>query len=192
MDFVVVDVETANEHPASICQVGVATFRGGKLEDVWGTLVNPRDSFSPFNQRIHGISPEHVCHSPTWPHLQPQLHLLLSGRTVASHTEFDRTAMDYANRRHNLNSIQSMAWVDTCNIARAVWPNYPNHKLTSLARTLDIPYQAHDAKEDARCAGEILLRAAKVTGLGIRAILQADPARLCVMASRFKKRRLDI
>ncbi len=32
MDFVVVDVETANADLSSICQVGIASFRGGLLD----------------------------------------------------------------------------------------------------------------------------------------------------------------
>ena len=33
MEFVVIDVETANANLASICQVGIASFRNGELVD---------------------------------------------------------------------------------------------------------------------------------------------------------------
>lgn len=44
MDFVAIDVETANANMASICQVGVATYSAGALVDEWKTYVNPRTS----------------------------------------------------------------------------------------------------------------------------------------------------
>jgi DNA polymerase-3 subunit epsilon len=43
MNFVAVDVETANPDFASICQIGIARFEGGKLTEEWSTLVNPDD-----------------------------------------------------------------------------------------------------------------------------------------------------
>jgi DNA polymerase-3 subunit epsilon len=54
MDFVALDVETANADSSSICQIGLATFEDGCLVDEWSTLVNPEDYFDPFNVSIHG------------------------------------------------------------------------------------------------------------------------------------------
>ena len=55
MYFVVIDVETANPDPSSICQVGVASFREGQLHGSWESLVNPEDYFDGINLAIHGI-----------------------------------------------------------------------------------------------------------------------------------------
>ena len=38
MNFVSVDVETANSDRASICQIGIAVFKDGKLVDEWVSL----------------------------------------------------------------------------------------------------------------------------------------------------------
>ena len=43
MDFVAVDVETANADIASICQIGVVAFENGRVKESWQTLVNPED-----------------------------------------------------------------------------------------------------------------------------------------------------
>jgi hypothetical protein len=40
-----------------------------------------------------------------------------------------------------------------------------------LARQLQIEYRAHDAAEDARCAGEILLRATNSSSQKLRGFL---------------------
>jgi DNA polymerase-3 subunit epsilon len=167
MDFVAIDVETANQHPSSICQIGIAVFSRGRLVSTWGTLVNPEDSFLPFNIQLHGIRPCDVVKSPTWVHVQSDLRSYLEHRVVASHTYFDRGAMAGANGRYGVRALSVPCWIDTCQTARTAWPHLPNHKLTSLARTFGIVYGAHDATEDARCAGEILILAALGTGLSL-------------------------
>ena len=67
MNFVVIDVETANPDLSSICQVGVVEFRDGKLHDSWESLVNPEDYFDDMNVSIHGIEDHMVCNAPKWP-----------------------------------------------------------------------------------------------------------------------------
>ena len=49
-----------------------------------------------------------------------------------------------------------------------VWPEFlrSGYGLANVAARFGIAYQAHDALEDARCAGMILLRAVAETGLG--------------------------
>lgn len=93
MNFVVVDVETANQRPSSICQIGIACFHNGMLTETWGELVDPEDSFLPFNTQLHGIGPRDVSSAPTWPDLQPRLRSFLEQHVLASHTFFDRTAL---------------------------------------------------------------------------------------------------
>ena len=53
MDFVAIDVETANADMASICQIGLAKFKDGKLVEEWSSLVDPEDYFDFINVDIH-------------------------------------------------------------------------------------------------------------------------------------------
>jgi DNA polymerase III epsilon subunit-like protein len=163
MDFIVIDVETANQNCSSICQIGIASFRDGRLDSVWSTLVNPDDEFLLFNIQLHGIGPDHIRQSPSWRDMQPLLQNLLQDKICASHNNFDRRAIEGASRRHKCTCIQPARWVDTCRIARSVWPHFTSHRLANLASQLQIEYHPHDAAEDARCAGEVLLRAADVS-----------------------------
>jgi len=41
MEFVAIDVETANADMASICQIGIATFENAVLKNEWKTYVDP-------------------------------------------------------------------------------------------------------------------------------------------------------
>ena len=66
MEFVAIDVETANADMASICQIGIARFENGVLADEWKTYVDPQDYFDGMNIAIHGIDERVVAGSPTF------------------------------------------------------------------------------------------------------------------------------
>ena len=175
VDYFVVDVETANQARASICQIGIAFFAGGRMVDSWESLVNPHDEFLEFNVALHGIGPGTVAHAPSWSELCPQVMSLLAGAAVASHTSFDRGALNGACLRAAVPAVPYTKWIDTCWLARHAWPQLPNHKLPTLARTFRIAYKAHDALEDARVAGEVLALALRERQISIGELL-ATPA----------------
>ena len=52
MDFVAIDVETANADLASICQIGIVAFENGSVKESWQSLVNPEDYFH-FHQHLY-------------------------------------------------------------------------------------------------------------------------------------------
>ena len=67
MNFVALDVETANQDSAAICQIGVVTFDQGQVVESWETLVDPEDHFDSLNISIHGITDESVVDAPIFP-----------------------------------------------------------------------------------------------------------------------------
>ena len=168
MNFVVIDVETANADLSSICQIGIASFRDGILHNSWESLVNPEDEFDPTCVSIHGITEEKVRSSPNWAAVYSEVSSLLQGNIVASHTAFDRVALLRACEKNNLVRCECR-WLDSAMVVRRAWPIFSRsgYGLTNVAAEFGIKYKPHDALEDARCAGEILLRAISETGLGI-------------------------
>lgn len=46
MDFVAIDVETANPDMSSICQIGVAVYQNGQIIEEWKTYIDPEDYFN--------------------------------------------------------------------------------------------------------------------------------------------------
>ncbi len=96
MEFVALDVETANADCSSICQIGIARFDDGCLAEEWSTLVNPEDDFDPFNVSIHGITADMVEDSPVFPNLAENVRGRLKSRVVVCHTPFDRVAISRA------------------------------------------------------------------------------------------------
>ena len=166
MEFVAIDVETANADLSSICQVGIALFRDGELTDSWVTLVDPEDYFDAVNVSIHGIDEESVESAPTWQEIFPQVTARIQDRIVVSHTPFDRLAIQRACYRSNLEECEC-TWLDSARVVRSVWPQFSRsgYGLSNVAGHFGIIYKAHDALEDARCAGLLILRAVAETGL---------------------------
>lgn len=164
--FVALDVETANRHQRSICQVALVVFDDGRKIAGDVALVDPNDDFDPINVGIHGIRPEAVRGAMSFRQLHARLAPLLSGRHVLSHHTFDRIAMAQASAFHGLEPI-TCTWVDSCAVSRRVWPELKEaggHGLKNLARHFEIPLRHHDALEDARAAGLVMIRAMKASG----------------------------
>jgi DNA polymerase-3 subunit epsilon len=64
VEFVALDVETANADMSSICQVGMARFMNRELLEEWKTYVDPEDYFDEINISIHGIDEARVKGAP--------------------------------------------------------------------------------------------------------------------------------
>jgi DNA polymerase-3 subunit epsilon len=166
MDFVVIDVETANADLSSICRVGIASFRDGLLAEAWVSLVNPEDYFDYINVSIHGIDEAQVTNAPTWEDVLPEVNSRLKGRIVVCHSPFDRVAVARACDRAQLRGCEC-TWLDSARVVRRAWPQFSKsgYGLPNVAAHFGIEYKAHDALDDARCAGLLLLRAIADTGL---------------------------
>lgn len=185
MNFVAIDVETANPDFASICQVGVAAFRDGTLHDTWESLVDPDDYFDEMNVAVHGIDERAVRGAPKWQTVHELLAPWLRGHVVASHTPFDRAALSRACEKNGLPP-HSCTWLDTARVVRRAWPAFAQkgYGLANVTKHLNIQFQHHNSKEDARAAGEVLLRAMAVTGLSVEQWLDrtAKPINPCSTA----------
>jgi DNA polymerase III subunit epsilon len=167
--FTAIDVETANADLESICQIGIARFKDGELAGRWESLVNPQDYFDPFNVAIHGIDEDMVAHAPTFDDVHRELLRMLTDQVVVSHTHFDRIAVERVCERYDLTPL-SCTWLDSARIVRRAWPDRyaeSGYGLANVAADLGIEYRAHDALEDARAAGLIVLHAVEATGLSI-------------------------
>lgn len=174
-DFVVIDVETANRGRHSICQIGIVGYRDGVECLAEETLVDPQDDFEPFNIQFHGISPQKVRGAPCFGDLHDWVSGHLGSRITVAHSGFDQSALRAACGRHGLPEI-GCRWMDSISVARRAWPGLPSYKLGVLAKMFDIKFRHHDALEDARTAGLIVVRAMQEHGGTIEEWLHHRPA----------------
>ena len=169
MDFCALDVETANSERSSICQIGIARFRDGEVVAEWSELIHPRAAFEPYNTRIHGIDRRTVRNAPYLPRVWDDIRSFVGEDLIVAHSGFDRSAMDHAAERYQLDPLEN-DWLDSTKVVRGVWPQYrkSGYGLGNLARDFGISFQHHDALADARTCGIILVMALDESGTSLR------------------------
>ena len=162
MDFVAIDVETANSARASICQIGVVKYSGGVISDEWVTYVDPEGEFGVWQVRVHGIEAQTVKGSPTFSDLVDDLYSFLDGAIVVSHSSFDEQAITKSAARYGVRTPRSK-WVDSIAVAKRAWPEFSNrgYKLNQLCDQLGYEFDHHDALADAKAAGNVTICALK-------------------------------
>ena len=173
MEFMAVDVETANADMASICQIGIAVYRDATLATEWKTLVDPEDFFDAINVSIHGIDERAILGAPRLPDVAGCIYNHMSNRVVVCHTHFDRVAMHQASLKHKL-SFPTCPWLDTARVARMAWEEFAwsGYGLKNVCEKIGYKFAHHDALEDAKAAAQILLAAMTRTGLDLEGWLK--------------------
>lgn len=160
MRFTAIDVETANPDMGSICQVGLATFTDGELTETWSTLIDPEDYFDDVKVSIHGIGPKMVRGKPVIPLVADRIRTTLQGSITVCHTHFDRVAVERAYARYGLKPVTT-SWLDSARVVRRTWSElaWNGYGLANVCRKIGYEFQHHDALEDAKAAGYVLLAA---------------------------------
>lgn len=168
MDFVAIDVETANPDMASICQIGIARFEGGQLVETWSSLIDPEQEFSWMNMAVHGIEPEMVEGQPKLPEVADRVSAMLAGRISVHHTHFDRVAVSRAFSKYELPEVQT-TWLDSAKVVRRTWQEVARkgYGLGNVCEMIGYQFDHHDALEDAKAAGQVMLAALRESQISL-------------------------
>jgi DNA polymerase-3 subunit epsilon len=168
MEFVTIDIETANPDMASICQIGIARFSNGHLVEQWRSFVQPEDYFDPVNVSIHKIDEAKTKDAPPFYAIADKIRSLLENRVVVSHTHFDRSSLRKAFEKGRLEDIPCR-WLDSAMISRRAWPEFAQdgYRLPDMCQRLGYTFTHHDALEDAKACGHVVLAAIQKAGLDI-------------------------
>jgi len=164
MDFISVDVETANYYRGSICQIGLTTVREGEVHDTKTLLVDPQMEFDPFNVDLHGIDATVVAGSPTFQEIKEKLRSKMSALPVISYGAFDRAAFALADDgRTETPFLIDHPWINAQTIVRRAWPEHfqKKYNLRLVADTLGLSLDHHDAGSDAEVAARAVMLAAE-------------------------------
>ena len=97
---------------------------------------------------------------PKLPQIADRLRSTLEGTVSVCHTHFDRIALGRACGKYNLNPI-STTWLDSARVVRRTWKDlaWKGYGLANVCRRIGYEFQHHDALEDAKAAGFVLLAA---------------------------------
>jgi DNA polymerase-3 subunit epsilon len=164
LDFVAIDVETANAHRGSICAIGAAVVRGGVVVSTNSWLVRPPaglDTFDKVNVRLHGITADMVADQPSFAGRLDQLVEVAEGLPLVAH-----------NAAFDIGALR-----EACLVADKEWPTTDYACSLILARrALDLisyrlPIVAaecgvhtgrhHEAGSDARACALVVVELAR-------------------------------
>lgn len=159
--FASLDFETANSSRVSICAAGLAIFEDGQLTEAPYWLVRPPKGHGWFREdfvEVHGLTHLDVLDAPEFSDIAPEfLERLTSVDLVIAHNaEFDIEHLRATLDHFGLHQPQ-FDYVCTCQLARCVWPDLPNHKLSTLATHIGHDFEHHHAQADAEAAGRVML-----------------------------------
>jgi DNA polymerase-3 subunit epsilon len=166
MQFLAIDVETANAQRASICQIGIVSSRNGTFSECFSSLINPNEYFDEINVMVHGIDEEDVEDAPTFADVWDEVNRLLNDQIVISYSSFDRVAIQRACDKYGLPH-PNCHWLDSMKMVRRTWNEFSmkGYGLSNVCSFLGFEFKHHDALEDARaCAfvtNEIITKSGK-------------------------------
>ncbi|CAN5742611.1 3'-5' exonuclease [soil metagenome] len=156
-----IDFETANPLRTSICAAGMAVFENGILTESPYWLVRPPQGHGWFHDRFiecHGLTHLDVQGAPEFPDIASAFldRLTRSDIVIAHNASFDighlRTTLDHFGL-----ICPDFDYLCTLKLARRVWPDLANHKLSTVAAHIGHAFQHHQAKADAEAAGRVML-----------------------------------
>jgi DNA polymerase-3 subunit epsilon len=167
LEFVALDVETANSNRGSICAVGWAVVRSGEIVNTGSSLCRPPDAvswFDPRNSRIHKITERDVADKPRFEQIIPRLIAGFSDLPVVAHNAaFDIGALREAYTHCGL------PWPTLSYGCTLVWSRgllrLASYRLPLVCYHLGIPLDHdHDPGDDARAAAQITIALAASHG----------------------------
>ena len=166
MKFAVIDLENANEHRRSICQIGIARFNNGDCFDEWKTLINPNEAFGWKQKEIHKISEADIIEAPSLVDVSDQLSSYLASSVIVHYGLFDREAIVQAYHYHGIK-LPKIRWLDAGRVVKRTWKDRSQKGwgLKDMTELLGIEFKHHDALEDAKAEAQVLFAAVEKSGI---------------------------
>ena len=165
-NFVVIDFETANTCPDSICQMGIVTVENNLIVDRQNYLIRPPYEKFSFTD-IHGISLDDVKNELTFGELWQRIKPYIEGRTIAAYNlPFDINCLFAALFRYeipcpNFNAFDVLANVRSCRYFDCELSELKNYQLVTVAKKLKLEHIAHNALSDSVVTAQIQIYLSK-------------------------------
>lgn len=165
LNFVGLDVETANSKRGSICSFGLSVVRNGKVVRTENWLTRPPATLNWFDGRnigVHGITPSMVKNAPPFKKRLAQVLEFVGDLPIVAHNAaFDTSAIRGGCDADGLK-WPVLTYGCTLVLSRRILLNLPSHKLPIVCDALGIPpFDHHQAGADANAAALIALKLAR-------------------------------
>ena len=186
--FTAIDFESAGASPGKTdnpVQVGLATWSAESgHSDAFVSYLFTDQPIQWAARKIHGISPQDLADAPSLLTLWPEFKRRLVGAVVVAHGKGTEKRFLRAFPGHGFGP-----WIDTLLLARAIWPELPDHSLGALCEVRGltqtilalVPTKSwHDALFDSVASLVLLAHLVETQALEdhpVSALLQPDTTR---------------
>lgn len=162
MDFVAIDLETANSFRGSACEIALVRVRAGQIVDTFQTLLHQKD-FDRFNSSLHGITAQTVSGSPEFTEIWPDVLDFIGADSIVAHSAaFDTGVIRDAIGLKNIG--KPLTYFCTVVLSRQVI-NLPSYRLPWVADALGIDFtETHRSLADAMAVANIVMALQGKTG----------------------------
>lgn len=162
--FAAIDFESAGSAPGRTdepVQIAVAHLLGTQITGGLCSYVRAENSVTWAARKVHGITDAMIQDAPRFTELWPRIKADMEGCWIVAHGAATEKRFLRAFPFHSFGP-----WVDTLDLARAVYPGLPSHALSEVINALGLEkapelraedFRWHDARCDA-VASLVLLR----------------------------------
>lgn len=161
MDFVAIDVETANGYPSSVCAIGAVKVEGGKITQRFYELVRPEpDYYAWFCRRVHGLGPDDTDNARVFQYVWQDVMKMVGDLPLVAHNKaFDEKCLRAACRVYQLD-WPGKAFYCTLKRSRLSIPRamISSYSLPYVCEFFGIPFHDHhNALADAEACAKIAM-----------------------------------
>ena len=162
--FAAIDFESAGSAPGRTdepVQIAIAHLMGTEISEALCSYVKTENSVTWAARKVHGITDSMIKDAPRFMDLWPRIKSCMEGCWIVAHGAATEKRFLRVFPFHSFGP-----WVDTLDLARAVYPGLRSHALGEVIKVIGLEsepeIQAEDFRwHDARCdavASLVLLR----------------------------------
>ena len=166
-EYVVFDTETTGFYAGNdqMIEIGAVKIKNGEITDRFDELIDPKRPLPKKITELTFITDDMLKGCPSEEEITRKfLDWVGDLPLVAHNAKFDISFMKAACQKYNFPEFNQTV-LDTMSIARMLYPNWPNHKLQTLTKNLDVPWDEdkhHRADYDAEGTAIAFYKMAKV------------------------------
>ena len=141
-EYVVFDTETTGFTPFvdQMIEIGAVKIKNGVVTDRFDELINPNRKLPDKIVELTNITDEMLEDKDTEENVTKKFIAWVKDAPMVAHNaKFDIGFIEAAYSKYNLGEFTNTV-VDTMSMARMLYPNWKNHKLSTLVKNLEVPW----------------------------------------------------
>ena len=142
-EYVVFDTETTGFYAGSdqMIEIGAVKIKNGEILDRFDELINPHRKLPTKIVELTAITDDMLQDKDDEDNVTKRFMEWVGDLPMVAHNaKFDISFMKAAMSKYNLGEFKNTV-LDTMEMARLIYPTWTNHKLSTLVKNLEVPWE---------------------------------------------------